>query len=147
LRRTSFAALIVLGLALIAFQMPVASAAQTFQIVVHPSIEGSKIPRQVLSSIFLKEVARWGNGEAVRPVDQSMRSPVRAAFTEEVLSRPFEGMAFYWADLIKKGIAPPPVKQNDADVIEYVAKTEGAIGYVSVDSTVPDTVKTLSVID
>jgi len=147
LRRTSFAALIVLGFALIAFQLPVASAAQTFQIVVHPDIEGSKIPRQVLSSIFLKEVVRWGSGQAVRPVDQSMRSPLRAAFTEEVLSQPFDGISFFWSERIRKGIAPPPVKQSDADVIEYVAKNEGAIGYVSADSTVPDTVKVLSVID
>lgn len=147
MRRTSIAALLVLGFALIAFQLPVASAAQTFQVVVHPDVEGSKIPRNILSSIFLKEVARWGSGQAVRPVDQSMRSPVRAAFTEEVLSRPVEGMGFYWADLIRKGIAPPPVKPNDEEVIEYVASHEGAIGYVTLGSTPPDTVKVLDIID
>lgn len=147
LRRTSFAALIVFGLALVSFQLPVASAAQSFRIVAHPDIEGSKIPREVLSSIFLRKVARWGSGQEVLPVDQSMRSPVREAFTKEVLAQPFEGMTFYWAGMIKKGVVPPPVKQSDTEVIDYVASHEGAIGYVSLGSTPPESVKVLVVVN
>ena len=147
LRRLSLAAFIVLALAAATIQSPVASADVAFRVVVHPGIEGSQIQRQTLSSIFLKEVNRWGTGLPVQPVDQSMRSPVRAAFTEQVLSRPFEGIQFYWGDMIRKGVAPPPVKESDADVIEYVARTRGAIGYVSLDAVVPDTVRTLSVVD
>jgi ABC-type phosphate transport system substrate-binding protein len=147
LRRTSIAAFILLVLAAATIQNPVASADLRFQVVVHPAVEGSAIKRETLSSIFLGELSRWGTGVRVKPVDQSMRSPVRAAFTEEVLSRPFHGIQFYWADMIQKGVAPPPVKQSDAEVIKYVARTEGAVGYVSLGAVVPDTVKTLSVID
>jgi ABC-type phosphate transport system substrate-binding protein len=147
LRRTSIVAFIVLALAAATIQSPVASADLRFQVVVHPGIEGSQIKRETLSSIFLKEVNRWGSGLPVHPVDQSMRSPVRAMFTEQVLSRPFDGIQFYWADRIRKGVAPPPVKESDAEVIEYVAKTKGAVGYVSLGVEVPSTVKTLSVID
>jgi ABC-type phosphate transport system substrate-binding protein len=147
LRCTSIAAVVVLALAAATIQSPVASADLRFQVVVHPEVQGSQIKRDTLSSIFLKEVERWGSGLPVHPVDQSMRSPVRAVFTEQVLSQPFAGIQFYWADRIRKGVAPPPVKQSDADVIEYVAKTKGAIGYVSLGAVVPATVKTLSVVD
>ena len=147
MRRTAFAAFVVLAVAAVALHSPVASADRTFKVIVHPEVVGSKIPRQILSSIFLKEVARWGTGEPVHPVDQSMRSSVRAAFTEDVLARPFGGIAFFWAERIKKGVAPPPVKQIDADVISYVAGTKGAIGYVSISTPVPESVKTLSLIE
>jgi ABC-type phosphate transport system substrate-binding protein len=137
----------VLALTAATIQNPVARADLTFQVVVNPEIEGSQISRHTLSSIFLKEIGRWDSGLRVKPVDQSMRSPLRAVFTEQVLSRPFEGIQFYWADMIRKGVAPPPVKQSDAEVIEYVARTEGAIGYVSLGAVIPDTVKTLLVTD
>jgi ABC-type phosphate transport system substrate-binding protein len=147
LRRTSFAAFIVLALSAATTQNAVARADATFQVIVHADIEGSQIKRETLSSVFLGEVTRWGSGQRVMPVDQSMRSPVRALFTEQVLSQPFEGIEFYWADMIRKGVVPPPVKKSDAEVIEYVARTKGAIGYVSLGAVVPAAVKTVSIID
>jgi ABC-type phosphate transport system substrate-binding protein len=148
LRRTSLAAVTVLALAATPIHNPVASADLSFLVVVHPATEGTQIKRQTLSSIFLKKADRWGStGLPAHPVDQSMRSPVRAAFTEQVLARPLDGIQFYWAEMIRKGVIPPPVKQSDADVIEYVASTKGAIGYVSLDAVVPSTVRTLSVTD
>jgi len=145
LRRTSFT--VFMAVALAALQIPAASAAQGFKIIVHPGVEGTQIPREILSSIFLKDVARWGSGQPVQPVDQSMRSSVRAAFTEAVLDTPVEGMTLFWAEKIKRGITPPPVKSSDADVISYVADHKGAIGYVSPGAEVPSNVKTLSVIN
>jgi len=147
LRRTPLAVLFALALTALIVQIPAAGADQTFKVIVHPDVEGGQIPRDVLSSIFLRDALRWGNGNPVQPVDQSMRAPVRAAFTEQVLSRPFHSMGLVWAQKIKKGITPPPVKSTDADVIAYVASTKGAIGYVSVGAEVPATVKTLVVID
>lgn len=143
----SIAASIILALAAATIQSPVAGANLRFQVVVHPDLKGSQIRRQTLSSIFLKELGRWGSGLPARSVYQSMRSPVRALFTEQVLSRPLDGTQFYWADMIRKGVAPPPVKESDPEVIEYVARTNGAIGYVSLGVAVPGSVETLSVID
>jgi ABC-type phosphate transport system substrate-binding protein len=145
LRRTSFVILLVAALAVL--QIPGATAAQSFKVIVHPGVEGTDISREILSSIFLKEVARWGGGGPVQPVDQSMRSAVRAAFSEAVFHKPVDGMAMFWADKIRKGIAPPPVKSTDEDVISYVAANEGAIGYVSPGTVVPPNVKALTVIN
>jgi ABC-type phosphate transport system substrate-binding protein len=145
LRRTSFVVLLVVALA--ALQIPGVTAAQSFKVIVHPGVEGTDISREILSSIFLKQVARWEGGEPVQPVDQSMRSAVRAAFSEAVFDKPVDGMAMFWADKIRKGIAPPPVKSTDEDVISYVAANAGAIGYVSPGAVVPPNVKALSVIN
>lgn len=72
---------------------------------------------------------------------------VREAFTEQTLTVPRGGLQPYWNRMIMKGVIPPPVMQTDEEVLEYVAKTQGAIGYVSVDVTVPMGVKTLVVIN
>jgi ABC-type phosphate transport system substrate-binding protein len=146
-RRMSFAVLAILALASLGGSLPVVGADQTFKVIVNPDVQGNQIPRHALSSIFLRSVQRWGDGRTVRPVDQSMRSPVREAFTQQVLAKRVEGLAYFWSERIRNGVTPPPVKSSDADVIEYVAANEGAIGYVSVGTPVPATVKALEVID
>jgi ABC-type phosphate transport system substrate-binding protein len=42
---------------------------------------------------------------------------------------------------------PPAVKGSDAEVIAFVAKTEGAVGYVSKARALPAGVKAIAVID
>jgi ABC-type phosphate transport system substrate-binding protein len=124
-----------------------AAADPSFRVIVHPDVSGTQVPRAILSSIFLKDVQRWGDGSPVAPVDQSMASPVRAAFSERVLGRPVEGVQFLWHQKMIKGVAPPPVKSSDADVIAFVAERKGAIGYVTADTPLPSSVKALKVVD
>ena len=35
--------------------------ASDFQVVVHPTVEGTKIRRSVLADIYQKDIIRWGN--------------------------------------------------------------------------------------
>jgi len=44
-------------------------------------------------------------------------------------------------------LRPPAVRGSDAEVIAFVAKTEGAVGYVSKTATLPPVVRTIAVID
>ena len=125
---------------------PALSAEIEFRIIVHPDVSGTHLPREDLSAIFLRDEDRWSDGQPVRPVDQSLRSPVRAAFTEEVLARQIDGIEAFWARKIGQGITPPMVKPSDEDVIAYVSETRGAIGYVSVETSVPSTVRILSIL-
>ncbi len=117
-----------------------------FQVIVHAEVEGTQIPRAVLSSIFLKEATRWGNGRTVAPVDQSLRSKVRAAFSEHVLKKPVDGVQALWHRKMIQGVRPPIVKSSDEEVIGYVAETEGSIGYVSLSAPLPPTVRVLTIV-
>ena len=149
MRRTFLAVLILTLIAAVAGQAPVVAAArdESFAVIVHPDVRGTQIPRAIPSSLFLRDVVRWGDGLMVRPVDQSLRSSLREVFTRTVLTVPVDGVPRFWQVKIMRGISPPPVKPSDAEVIEYVAKTRGAIGYVSIDAPVPTSVKELAVID
>jgi ABC-type phosphate transport system substrate-binding protein len=124
------------------------TADEPFRVIVHPHVKGNQIAKGILSSLFLKEATRWGDGSAVYPVDQSMRAPVREAFTMKVIGKPIEGVQAYWTRRFVEGrVWPPPVKQSDADVISYVASTPGAIGYVSSTTPLPDSVKSVAVVE
>jgi ABC-type phosphate transport system substrate-binding protein len=148
LRTSLFALVFALIVPLSASTSADATAQDTsFLVIVHPDVEGTQISRATLSSIFLRDVKRWRDGQRAYPVDRSLRSPVREAFTRQVLPLPAGGIQQYWNAKIMKGILPPLVKETDAEVLKYVAETKGAIGYVSADVTIPTSVRALAVID
>ena len=132
---------------------PLASAATaagegSFQVIVHPSVEGSKISRSVLADIYRKDVVRWGNDVRIRPVDQSSQAPVRRAFSQEILGSSLGEIQKYWTQrlAVDRGL-PPPTKASDEEVLAFVADKKGAIGYVSSTVPLPPDVKVLEIID
>ena len=104
------------------------------KVVVNGAVDGSAVPRDLLADIFLKKVSRWGNGRPIVAVDQSLSSDVRRQFTRDVLGRNSHEVLNYWLKQIDRGTRPPHVMESDLDVLEYVAGTPGAIGYVSEDT-------------
>jgi len=146
LRRDVLAALTVAVLAA-GTTAPVASAEARFRVIVHPEVKGSQIQRAALTSIFLRRGAKWGDGSAVRPVDQSLRSPLRASFSSDVLQQNLIEVQMYWQREIASGHVPPPVKSSDDEIVSFVASTPGAIGYVSPTTALPGTVREVAVID
>ena len=124
-----------------------ASAAAAFRVIVHPDVKGSQMPRSVLAAIFLKQALKWGDGRAVVPVDQSVQSAVRRAFSNDVLKQGIVEIQVYWQRKITAGQVPPPVKTSDEDVVAFVASTPGAIGYVSPGTSLPATVREVTVVD
>ena len=127
--------------------VPAAGADSAYRVIVHPSVKGNQIPRATLSSIFLKQAPRWGDGTPVLPVDQSMRSSVRQQFAAEVLQRQMMELQIFWSRRMATGVAPPPVKQTDEEIVAFVAATPGSIGYVSAAAALPGTVRPIAVIE
>ena len=126
---------------------PVVSGEARFRVIVHPQVKGNQIPRAALSSIFLKQAPKWGDGSAVLPVDQSVRSPVRSMFSADVLQQGIVEVQVYWQRRIATGQVPPPVKTSDEEIVAFVASTPGAIGYVSPKTPLPDSVRELAVVN
>lgn len=145
-------AAIVLAFALVlgqGVQAPVA-AADEFVVIVHPSVTGAKIRRADLAAVFLKKALRWSAGGGLAdPVDQSGTSAVRKAFSEAVIQQPVAQVVQYWQKAMfgASGLRPPPVKNSDADVIAYVAKNAGSVGYVSAATPLPPEVRALTLVD
>ena len=126
---------------------PTVSADAPFRIIVHPQVRGTQIPRAALTSIFLKQAPKWGDGSSVLPVDQSVRSEVRKSFSGDVLQQGIVQVQVYWQRKMANGVTPPPVKTSDEEIVSFVASTPGAIGYVSAATPLPDSVKTIEITD
>ena len=103
-----------------------------YQVIVHPRNTVGSVERKFLEDAFLKKVTAWPNDEVIRPADLAPDSPVRRAFTREILNRSVEAVKGYWQQRIFSGRdVPPPEFQRDEEVVQFVLKHEGGVGYVS----------------
>jgi ABC-type phosphate transport system substrate-binding protein len=139
--------LLAVSIVTLALVAPFAESSDaSFLIIAHPSVTGTTVSKDVVADIFLKKVQRWGDGRAIEPVDLTAASPVREAFSEDVLGMPVAGVKNYWMERIAKGVYPPRIKEVDAEVIGYVSGHPGGIGYVAAGTVLPPSVKLLKVL-
>jgi ABC-type phosphate transport system substrate-binding protein len=121
------------------------NGAVAFKVIVHPSVTGQKISRDVVAEIYLGKVARWADGRHIMPVDLSSTSAVREAFSNAVLGLRVEEVKNHWLKSASQGRRPPLTKASDEEMIAAVAAEAGAIGYVSAPAPLPATVREVRV--
>src|SRR6266436_620613 len=124
---------------------PLAGAEDRYRIIVNPRNAVAALDRAELARFFMKRVTGWPDGTPVTAVDQERSAPVRAAFSKDVHERDADGVAAYWATQIYSGRgAPPVIKRSDDEVLDFVRRNPGAVGYVSAGAPLQG-VKALSV--
>ena len=131
--RASAALILLLASALLAaVGTRAASGADGFRIIVNPDNPVGFLDRRFLTDVFLKKATRWPSDEAIRPVDLGPGSPARRAFSDEVLKRSVSAVKSYWQQMVFSGRGvPPPELDNDGEVVKFVLRNRGAVGYVS----------------
>jgi ABC-type phosphate transport system substrate-binding protein len=144
--RLHLSVLVILGVSLSSLSS-LEAAPPSYRVIVHQDVKGARIPRGVLSSIFLKQAPKWSDGTPIHPVDQSVRSEVRRSFSGDVLSQGVAEVQVYWQRRMTQGVLPPLVKGSDEEVVAFVGSHPGAIGYVSGATALPDTVKAIELVD
>ena len=103
-----------------------------FVVIVNKSNTETSLSRDRIAKLFLKKATVWNDKSAVKPVDQSSKSETRKTFSSDVLKMSVDAVLRYWQQMVFSGRgSPPPIKNSDAAVIEYVKANPGAIGYVS----------------
>jgi ABC-type phosphate transport system substrate-binding protein len=133
--------------ALLVVLVPVA-AAQDFVIIVNSNNTTQSMSKQRVSRCFMKQTVTWASGVPVLPVDQAASSAIREKFSKEIMGRDVSAVKSFWQRQIFSGRSvPPPEKATDGEVITFVTANAGAIGYVSVGTSLGSGVKALSVTD
>ena len=117
------------------------------KVIANSSVKTDIISVREIQRIFLGESSSLGNGTRVEPV-LGIDGPVHKAFLQQYIGKTDEDLKTYYRALVFAGRGSMPrILASDAEVVAYVAKTRGAIGYVSSDiDTTVDGVKTLLVI-
>jgi len=113
------------------------------KVIANPSVTTKLVSADDLKEIFLENKDSL-DGAHVEPVLLKSGS-AHEAFLSEYLGKSDVGLQAYYRGLIFTGKGSIPKKmESDAEVVAYVAKTRGAIGYVR-STTDTAGVKVLSV--
>lgn len=137
-RRTLLVAAGWLGCAACAF-------ASGIKIIANPSVKADSISASELKSIFLEEKLSLADGTHVEPVIEKTGA-VHDAFLAEYLGKTDDDLQTYYSTLVFSGRGSAPRQlRSDAEVVAYVARTRGAIGYVGSEAKA-EGVKTLTVV-
>jgi TonB family protein len=101
------------------------------KIIANPSVKTDSISVGELRRVFLLQRKALNDGSPVFPALQKS-GPAHDAFFRQYLGRDYEEVRTYYQGLVftGKGSMPKQVG-SDAEVVDYVAHTKGAIGYVS----------------
>jgi ABC-type phosphate transport system substrate-binding protein len=133
--RRSALILVAFAALLLALVTPVfadAPAVPIYQVIVNPASKLTEVDRSFLEDAYLKKISHWPSDQMIRPVDLLPSSATRRAFSEAVVHRSIDAVKGYWQQRIFSGRdVPPPELDSDDEVVKYVLKYEGAVGYVS----------------
>jgi len=114
------------------------------KVIANSSVKEDVISAAELKSVFLEEKRSLADGIHVEPVLEK-DGPVHQWFLREYLGRTDDDLQTYYRVLVFTGRGSIPKNLgSDAEVVAYVARTKGAIGYVSA-TTSTEGVKTLVV--
>ncbi|MGA7446408.1 MAG: TonB family protein [Terriglobales bacterium] len=105
--------------------------AADIKVVANPSVKADFISVGELRGVFLAETNKLNDGSRVEPVFER-EGPVHEAFLQDFLRQTTSSLRNHYGELVFTGKASMPRSFNsDAEVLAYVARTRGAIGYVS----------------
>jgi ABC-type phosphate transport system substrate-binding protein len=117
------------------------ASAAGFKVIANPSVKASDISTDDLRGVFLATRTSLPDGTQVEPV-LARTGAAHEIFVRDI-GKTGATLSTYYRSLVFTGKGTmPKVCGSDAEVIAYVAKTKGAIGYVSAEARAPGT-KTL----
>jgi hypothetical protein len=122
----------------------VSAAAADIKVIANPSLKASALSSEELRGVFLVTKTSLSDGSHVEPV-MLKEGAIQATFVKQFIGKTETALEIYYRSLVftGKGLLPKTFA-SDAEMINYVAKTKGAIGYVGGEASV-DAVKTLKV--
>lgn len=120
------------------------AVAADIKVIANTSVGASSVSAEELKAVFLVTKTSLSDGSHVEPVI-AKGGPVHEAFVKEYLGKTDAAVQTYYRSLVFTGKGSmPKALGSDAEVAAYVARTKGAIGYVSGGASAAGT-KTLEV--
>jgi ABC-type phosphate transport system substrate-binding protein len=113
-------------------------------VIANPSIRASTVSKAELSDVFTGSTSSLRDGSRVSPVLLKGGAD-QVAFLNEFIGKSDAAFRAGWRSLVFSGQgAMPKTIESEAALVDYIAATPGAIGYIG-KSTVHDRVKILAV--
>jgi ABC-type phosphate transport system substrate-binding protein len=123
---------------------PILSLAGEVVVIVNGNVPASNLSSDDVKQIFLGNKTTWSNGDKIIFVVQD-RTDAGDAFLKTYVRKSASQYDNYWKKQVFTGKGMAPLSfSSDQELVEFVAKTPGAIGYVSSGANTEST-KTISV--
>jgi ABC-type phosphate transport system substrate-binding protein len=108
-----------------------ALAEDEIAVIVANEAPASSISPALVRDIYLKKRFIDDNGQPLIPVNLPPDNPLRLCLTETVFNKSAQQLQDYWNQRYFQGVTPPYVLRSQEAVVQFVAKTPGAIGYIA----------------
>ena len=110
-------------------------------VIGHPDCGLTSLTQQEVKNIFMGRTQYLPNGNFALPIEQQT---LRADFYYALTERPIEQINAYWARLIFRGQASPPIKlPNTQAIINVIKQNKSAIGYIDAKEVNEEVMKIL----
>jgi ABC-type phosphate transport system substrate-binding protein len=120
------------------------AVAADLKVIANSSVGAASVSADELKGVFLATKTSLSDGSHVEPVVLK-GGATHESFLKEYVGKTDAAFETYYRSLVFTGKASmPKALASDGDMVAYVAKTKGAIGYVSA-AAATDGVKTLEV--
>ena len=107
------------------------SARDEIVVIVARDTPDISINRVMLRDIYLKKIFMDDNGRPFVPVNLPPENPLRLSLAETIFNKSAQQLQDYWNQRYFQGVAPPHVLGSQEAMVQFVAKTPGAIGYIA----------------
>lgn len=125
------------------FQLPVAWGSE-LALIVNPANATTEITKTELVAIYMGKMTNFAKSGSIKPVDYPDATDIKKDFYVNFLDKQIEKMKRYWVKRIFSGHgSPPKTLEKPSEVLDFVAKNEGGIGYIPKEM-VDDRVKELT---
>lgn len=111
-------------------------------VIANKDVATTSINQKLLVNIYLGKTTKWEDGSMIVPV-LLQRGAIHEAFLSTYIKQSASQFNGFWTKAVFTGTGVPPKSfASEEELLNYVANTSGAIGYVSAAS---GTVKSLTV--
>lgn len=105
--------------------------AADMQVIANPSVKSAAVSVDELKNVFLGNTSSLADGSKVEPV-LAESGAAHDEFLKDVVGKSAPALKNHLKTLVFTGKGSMPKSfASEADIVKYVAKTPGAIGYVS----------------
>lgn len=113
-------------------------------VIANTSVGDAALSKDAIKEIYTGKQVKWADGSKIQ-LSAQKKNDTHETFTREYVGKNPSQFRMFWKKMVFTGKGKAPTAfESDADIIKYVAETEGAIGYVSSGAAV-DGVKTITI--
>jgi ABC-type phosphate transport system substrate-binding protein len=124
---------------------PCTGGAEDVVIITNKSVSADSLNKEEVKNIFIGKKTRWDDNEKINFVTLPKSDETHRVFLKKFVKRTPAQYSRHWKKQIFTGKGKKPKSfQTEKGLLEYVASTKGAIGYIST-GVITDDIKVLSV--